>query len=49
LSIKNDEKYSVLMQTEEQALKLKEFYRVMIMKKMDDMATQETPRNMLHE
>jgi hypothetical protein len=35
------------VQSEEAALKLKELYKVMLMKKMDDLASAPTARNML--
>ena len=49
ISIKNDPKYSVLVSTEEGAQSLKELYRVMLAKKLDDMASKDIPRNMLQE
>lgn len=49
MQIKDDERYSALVQTKEAAEKLKEFYRVMLNKKMDDLASAEIPRNMLQE
>lgn len=49
ISIKNDPKYSILVSTEEGAQSLKELYRVMLVKKLDDMASKDIPRNMLQE
>ena len=37
------------MSNEETAQKLKDLYLVMLNKKLDDMACQEVPRNMLQE
>lgn len=49
LRIQDDQKYAALVATEEAAQKLKEYFRVMLQKKMDDLACAEIPRNMLQE